>query len=347
MNNLTATYFKRILKFAFPAKTSRNTLFEKPSFFIKITNLNTRITGIGECTYIEGLSIDKPFLFEKKISEACSNINNNVSEFNYSDSFPGIQFGLETAFNELLNGGNFKVFNNDFHSGKSQIPINGLIWMNNFHEMEKQVIEKIEEGFDCIKIKTGAHDFNSEYAFLKKIRLILGKNIQLRLDANGAFHSSDALEKIKLLSDLDIHSIEQPIKPGQWDAMAELCFKSPVNIALDEELIGCEKQSEMLNHIKPAYIVLKPSLLGGFSDADNWIKLAENEGIKWWATSALESNIGLNAITQWVANKQISLHQGLGTGKIYTNNFDSPLKVENGKIYYCTNIDWNINNFSN
>jgi len=338
-----ASYCSHLLRFAFPAKTSRNTLYEKKSWFIKITDLSSGISGIGECSFIEGLSIDNPFLIENTVKEICQQINNGKKEFDLFSSFPAIAFGLETAFNDLKNGGKQQIFDSKFFKGEMSIPINGLVWMGNFEEMNKQIAQKINDGFDCIKIKIAAFEFEDEIRFLKKIRAEYGDDFQLRLDANGAYSPDNALEYLKKLSDLNVHSIEQPIKQGQWDKMAELCLKSPIPIALDEELIGCDSQKQMLKHIKPAFIVLKPSLLGGFDACDYWISLASDLGINWWATSALESNIGLNAIAQWVSCKTNLIHQGLGTGKIYTNNIDSPLTVENGNLYFSTMNEWNLN----
>jgi len=348
MNNVIASYYQNDFIFAFPAKTSRNTLFEKKSWFIKITDILTNYFGIGECSFIEGLSIDNPFLFEEKIKEVCEIFNHEgVFDQNTLQKFPAISFGFQTALLDFQNGGFKKIFDNDFFSGNLPVPINGLVWIDSLFNMKKQVREKLSEGFNCIKVKVGAHDFNEEYKFLKEIRKEFGNQFTLRLDANGAFSPVSALEKIKYLSELNIHSIEQPIKAGQWDEMSRLCELSPIDIALDEELIGVYTETEkvrLLNTIKPEYLILKPSLLGGFLACDNWVANAEKMGIKWWVTSALESNIGLNAIAQWIGGWKPSLEQGLGTGTIYINNIKSPLKVTRGCLIYDTNAHWEFFN---
>jgi L-alanine-DL-glutamate epimerase-like enolase superfamily enzyme len=213
--------------------------------------------------------------------------------------------------------------------------------------MKEQIAKKIEAGFSCIKMKIGAIYFQQEINLLKSIRnQFSSKDIELRVDANGAFHPTNALEKLKILSDLDLHSIEQPIKQGQIDAMATLCKKTPLPIALDEELIGVfsvTKKQELLQTINPQYIILKPSLVGGFSGSDEWINLAEKQNIGWWITSALESNVGLNAIAQYTYTKQSIMPQGLGTGSLFTNNFECPMQVNNGQLQYNNLKNWKFN----
>ena len=227
------------------------------------------------------------------------------------------------------------------------IAINGLIWMGDREFMKDQIKEKIAQGFRCLKMKIGAIDFESEIELLATIRKEFSiKDIELRVDANGAFIASEALEKLKVLSNYDLHSIEQPIKQGQYHEMASLCEQTPLPIALDEELIGVidvTKKEELLHIINPQYIILKPSLIGGFKGSSEWIDIANKSGIGWWVTSALESNIGLNAIAQWTATLKSSMPQGLGTGGLFTNNFESPLEVNNGGLYYKQNINWNFN----
>ncbi|MDG1046497.1 MAG: o-succinylbenzoate synthase, partial [Bacteroidia bacterium] len=115
------------------------------------------------------------------------------------------------------------------------------------------------------------------------------------------------------------------------------CAESPIDIALDEELIGLnvyEEANKMIKHIHPKYLILKPNLIGGLSISDEWIKWAHKHNLGWWATSALESNVGLNAIVQWVSTYQNPLHQGLGTGSLFSNNFPSRLKIERGQMRY-------------
>ncbi len=343
---LRVTWFKHILKFRQPAQTSRNTLLEKPGWLLAISDSSKKITGWGECSIIPGLSPDNPEKIEPKLDEIVNKIQKQQTlKINIDpDEFPAVRFGLETAIIDFQNGGIKKIFGNDFFHGTMKIPINGLVWMGDFDFMKKQVKDKLYAGFDCIKMKIGAFDFEDEYRFLKNIRKEFGAAIkELRLDANGAFTPDNALERLKRLSELGIHSIEQPILAGQWEAMAEICNNSPVPVALDEELIGLnnrDEQLQMLEMIRPDYIVLKPSLTGGLASSDNWIRMAEKIGIGWWATSALESNIGLNAIAQWVAQYRPALPQGLGTGSLYQNNFNSPLAVSDGCIRYNPSVKW-------
>ena len=259
--------------------------------------------------------------------------------------FPSIQIGLEMAFKSLESKDGFNLFPSQFIQNEAPISINGLIWMGDKAFMKQQIKDKLEAGFSCIKLKIGAIDFSSEIELLKSIRQEFSVNdIELRVDANGAFSPQEALEKLKRLSQFDLHSIEQPIKQGQWNDMAKLCESTPLPIALDEELIGVfseEKKKEMLSLINPQYIILKPTLVGGFRGSEQWIDLAEQQDVKWWVTSALESNIGLNAIAQWTYTLNSKLPQGLGTGSLFTNNFDSPLVVKNGTLQYNNNRDWN------
>ena len=258
-----------------------------------------------------------------------------------------VPFGFETAFLDLENGGKRIIYKNDFSLNQKTIPINGLVWMGDKEFMNKQIKEKLKTGFSCIKMKIGAIDFNAEVELLKSIRNeFSSKEIELRVDANGAFNPKNALEKLKRLSALEIHSIEQPIKQGQIEEMADLCAKTPLPIALDEELIGVftsEEKEKIITAINPQYIILKPSLIGGFAGSKEWIKLAEENKSGWWITSALESNIGLNAIAQFTYTLQNNLPQGLGTGGLFTNNFESPLEVKNGALQYNPILNWDFN----
>jgi len=282
----------------------------------------------------------------KKLTNVCGNINHFAYHLDELSAWPSIVFGLETALIDLKNGGNRIIFDTDFSRGKQGIPINGLIWMGNKSSMQKQIREKLEQGFRCIKMKIGAIDFDTELELLKSIRKEHSVDeITLRVDANGAFKPNEALEKLKRLAELDIHSIEQPIAANQWQEMARICELSPVPVALDEELIGiiCSDQKrKLIGQIKPAYLVLKPSLHGGFSGCDEWITMAESAGVKWWITSYLESNVGLNAIAQWTATKNITMEQGLGTGQLFTNNFDSPLTIQNDQLWCLKEKEWNL-----
>ena len=248
------------------------------------------------------------------------------------------------AFLSLESKTPFLLFESDFTTGKKSILINGLVWMGNEPYMKQQIEEKLVQGFKCIKLKIGAIDFQKELDLLHFIRQNFDEEtIEIRVDANGAFSSNEALNKIKQLTGYKLHSIEQPIQKNNTDSMAELCKNTTIDIALDEELIGVfslEEKEALLLKIKPQYIILKPSFVGGFRGAKEWILLAEKHKIGWWITSALESNIGLNAIAQFTYLQQNSMPQGLGTGALYTNNFESPLEVLDGKLWYNDTKNW-------
>jgi o-succinylbenzoate synthase len=343
---MKATCKKYILEFKRPSGTSRGVMTQKETWFI-ILEKDAR-TGIGECGILRGLSMDDVPGYEEKLKWTCQNIHlgKNVLWEALTD-YPSIQFGLEQAFLSLNSKDIFELFPSEFTKGTRVIPINGLVWMGDEAFMHQQIEQKLAEGFRCIKMKIGAIDFERELAILASIRKTYEQNqIELRVDANGAFSPSNAMEKLRLLAPYDIHSIEQPIKAGQTAAMKKLCSSSPIPIALDEELIWITKvtnKEELLLTINPQYIILKPSLIGGFKGSEEWIAIADRLNIKWWVTSALESNIGLNAIAQWTYTLQNKLPQGLGTGSLYTNNFQSPLSVENGHIGYAKNINWEEN----
>ena len=335
---------KHILKFKKPAGTSRGVLLEKPSWFLSCRS-NLGIAR-GEVSIIPDLSIDTENVIESKLQSLANySIPEIEQAIDHLDSYPAIQFGLEMLLKDYNAGGRQILFENSFPGGQG-IPINGLVWMGNFDDMYNQVRQKIEAGYKCIKIKIAAIDWDEELSLLKYIRSHFSvSDIQIRVDANGGFSMSEALDKLKQLSELEVHSIEQPIRQGQWQEMAELCSRSPLPIALDEELIGIFKPQEkrnLLQTIKPAFVILKPSLLGGFTRSEEWISIAEESGIDFWVTSALESNIGLNAIAQWTAGLKNNHYQGLGTGQLYTNNIPSPLFIENGFIYYGRN-GWDFN----
>lgn len=343
---MEANYKKYTLNFKRPSGTSRGVMTTKETYFIQI-EIDGKI-GIGECGILRGLSIDDRADYEDRLQQTCRHINNSLDEL-LRDlvEFPSIQFGLETAFRSLESDHKFDLFPSAFTQGEDAIPINGLVWMGSEDFMRTQIEEKIEAGFTCIKLKIGAIDFQTELGILKSIRKEFSiSDMELRVDANGAFSPDDALEKLKRLSEYELHSIEQPIKPKQIEAISKLCEVSPLPIALDEELIGIfskiEKQ-QLLEAIKPTYIILKPSLVGGFKGSEQWIKAAECLDINWWVTSALESNVGLNAIAQWTYTLKNNRPQGLGTGGLYTNNFSSPLTVKNGTLQYDLKKNWNFN----
>lgn len=341
---MKATYNKYILNFKIPGGTSRGILQTKETYFLRIED-NDKI-GIGECAVFKGLSVDDRPDFEEKLIWLCKYIELE-KEFLLSElmEFPSIQFGLEQALLSLKSNKIFELFPSKFTDGKDSILINGLVWMGDKKSMQKQIKEKLKNGFTTIKLKIGAIDFNAELDLLKSIRNEFNVNeIELRVDANGAFEFSEALEKLKILSEFKLHSIEQPIRSNQWQEMAELCSITPLPIALDEELIGVFSYSDkekLLQTIKPQFIILKPSLIGGFDGSKEWINIATNLGIDWWITSALESNIGLNAIAQFTYSLQTKIPQGLGTGGLFSNNIESPLKVKKGALYYSKNKDGN------
>ena len=344
---MTANFFKYTLNFKQASGTSRGILKTKDTWFIVIQDDDKK--GIGECGMFRGLSVDDRPNFEEKLGWVCQNIERGLSKLlDGLIEFPSIQFGLEMAFKSLNATNPFELLPSKFTNSEDSIGINGLIWMGSKAYMKSQIEEKIANGFSCIKMKIGAIDFSSEIELLKSIRQeFSAKDIELRVDANGAFSPKNALEKLKRLSEFDLHSIEQPIKQGQLEEMALLCEKTSLPIALDEELIGIFKpgaKRSTLEQIKPQYIILKPTLIGGFKGSQEWIDAARNQDIGWWITSALESNIGLNAISQFTYILNNPMPQGLGTGGLFTNNFDSPLQVKNGKLHYNSNLNWSLQN---
>lgn len=343
---MKATYKKHILNFKVPSGTSRGILKTKETWFVIIENHGKQ--GIGECGILRGLSADDRPDYEAQLQYTCNNIEKGLDVlYAENEAFPSIQIGLEMAFKSLEAKDPFILFPSNFTKGNDSIPINGLIWMGDKSFMNQQIKQKIADGFDCIKLKIGAIDFQTELDILKGIRQNFSESdIEIRVDANGAFSIDSALEKLKRLSDYKLHSIEQPIKPSQWEDMAKLCEKTPLAIALDEELIGVfneENKQELLSTINPQYIILKPSFIGGFKGSDTWISLAEKQNIGWWITSALESNVGLNGIAQYTYLKGVTMPQGLGTGSLFTNNISSPLTVKNGTLQYNTNLNWDFN----
>jgi o-succinylbenzoate synthase len=342
---IKASFKKYILQFKQASGTSRGILNTKITYFLHLGDANN--WGIGECGLFKGLSADDVPNYEEKLNWVCQNINlGQVALLLKLKAFPSIQFGLEQAFLSLSQQDKFELFPSNFTKGHDGIAINGLIWMGSKEFMFQQIKEKLITGFTTIKLKIGAIDFQSELDLLKFIRSeFSSKDISLRVDANGAFKPKEALEKLKRLSDFELHSIEQPIKANQWVAMANLCSKTPLPIALDEELIGVfedTKKEQLLQKIKPQYIILKPSLIGGFKGSKKWIALAEKQNIGWWVTSALESNIGLNAIAQFTHTLHTNLPQGLGTGGLFTNNITAPLELKKGALFYNNNTKWDL-----
>ncbi|MBT8262515.1 MAG: o-succinylbenzoate synthase [Bacteroidia bacterium] len=343
---MTATFQKHILHFKRASGTSRGVLTTKDTWFL-ILKEDNRI-GIGECGMFKGLSADDRPDFEEKLRWVCENISLGEQQlYAETNEFPAIRIGLETAFRSIKANDPFQLFPSEFSKGAQSIPINGLIWMGDESFMKDQISEKLKAGFSCIKMKIGAIDFETELAVLDGIRKEYeSSEVELRVDANGAFKPFEALEKLKRLSEYQLHSIEQPIKAGQPHEMARLCEETPLPIALDEELIGVansEEKRKLLHTVHPQYIILKPTLVGGFRSSDEWISIAEETGAGWWITSALESNVGLNAISQYTFVKNSKLPQGLGTGSLFTNNIPSPLEVKNGTLRYRPEISWKLN----
>lgn len=330
-------YAPYILKFRFPAGTSRGILTEKPTFFIKVFDENDpNKFGIGECSVFPGLSPEADGNYGYKLIELLANMALGVETDLSRHS--SIHFGLEQAFRDFAGGCRHVYFPSEFTQGHESIEINGLVWMGDFDEMIERIDEKVGQGFHCIKIKIGAIDWSKEVEMIEYIRRKYSDtSLQIRVDANGGFSMDNALPRLKKLADLGVHSIEQPIPAGFPDLMAFLCQVSPLKIALDESLIGIygkQNKESLLDDILPAYVILKPSLCGGFSGAEEWIRLSEERGIGWWVTSALESNIGLNALAQWTATLHTSIPQGLGTGALYNNNFECPLCLESDRLSY-------------
>jgi o-succinylbenzoate synthase len=336
---LEASFEKHQLQFITPAKTSRETFTLKDTYLLNVRYHDTELTGIGECSPLWTLSIDPKDEYIAQLQFVCDNINNWKSLLNNSlPNFPSIQFGLETALLDLTNGGKGIIYPSKFTEGNDSIQINGLIWMNDFANMSSQIENKIEQGFKCVKLKIGAMNWENELTLLNSIRKRFSENdIEIRVDANGAFSSEEALTKLDKLAKLKIHSIEQPIMAGQVDHMKSLCLNTPIPIALDEELIGIKdktKKDELLTEINPQFIILKPSLIGGIKGSNEWIDAAKKTKTDWWITSALEGNYALNSIAQFVYRTRNKLPQGLGTGQLYNNNFESRLSLNKDQLKF-------------
>jgi O-succinylbenzoate synthase len=369
---LKASFLQRTFEFGFAARTSRGAMRNRNSWFIKIwEEKNPEVFGIGEYGPLPGLSPEDSLGPEQVIAKSIEKINNgkltlsegtgksgNLQQVytwlagHFGEDFlrghPAITFALETAVHDLGRGGTRLIFDNTFVKGQS-IPINGLVWMGGLDFMLQQIEIKIRDGFRCIKLKVGGLDFEKECDILQYIRRkYFRDNIVIRLDANGGFKPEEVHYRLNAFSRFDIHSIEQPLRTGS-DELPQLCKSSPIPIALDEELIGIshlKAKEELLDRIRPTYLILKPTLHGGFFSCAEWITLAEERKIGWWITSALESNLGLNAISQFTANYPIQLPQGLGTGAIYKDNIPSPLEVNKGYLGYNSAENWDLSFFS-
>ena len=343
---MKASYHKYILNFKKPSGTSRGVLTQKETWFLVLEDNGKK--GIGECGILRGLSCDDRPDYEEKLRWTCENIHLGKDQlWEELIEFPSIQFGVEMAFKSLESENPFLLFPSKFTSGEEAIVINGLVWMGDEVAMKQQISDKISDGFHCIKLKIGAIDFDKEMDLLRFIRANFDeKTIEIRVDANGAFSENDALVKLNQLAGFKLHSVEQPIQKNHTDTMSVLCKSTPIPICLDEELIGVftkEEKTALLEKIKPQYIILKPSFVGGFRGTLEWIAIAGKLNIGWWITSALESNVGLNAIAQFTFLQNNLMPQGLGTGGLYTNNFDCPLEVLNGQLWYQKGKDWQFN----
>lgn len=330
-------YAPYILKFRQPAGTSRGVLTEKPTFYIKVFDEKDPTNfGIGECSVFPGLSPEADGNYGYKLIELLANMA--LDKDTDLSRHSSILFGLEQALRDFAGGCRHIYFPSGFTHGEGSIEINGLIWMGDFDKMIERIDEKVAAGFHCIKLKIGAIDWKNEVGMIEYIRRKYSDStLQIRVDANGAFSMDNALPRLKRLADLGVHSIEQPIPAGMPELMAFLCQVSPLRIALDESLIGIygkENKENLLDVVKPAFVILKPSLCGGFSGAEEWIRLSEERGIGWWVTSALESNVGLNALAQWTATLDTTIPQGLGTGGLFTNNFECPLSLDSDRLHY-------------
>lgn len=339
-----------LLHFKEPAGTSRGILTEKPTFLIKVYDeKDPSLFGIGEAAVFPGLSPEADGNYIWKLTELLANIA--IGKSTDLTRYSSIQFGLEQAIFDFSNGANGLYFPSSFTEGEKSIEINGLVWMGEFDLMMHRLEKKIHDGFKCIKLKIGAISWDNELEMIHTIRKRFNeKELTIRVDANGGFSYSDCMEKLCRLADLGVHSIEQPIKAGHPDEMAHLCHQSPVPIALDEELIGkdtIEERIDTIEKIMPQFIILKPALCGGFSGSMEWIKEAEKRGIGWWITSALESNVGLNAIAQFTANIQAYGPQGLGTGNLFTNNFETPVSLDKDRLYFNPSKPFDHSQFDN
>jgi O-succinylbenzoate synthase len=345
-----ATAHPIVFRFAFEAGTSRGVLKEKTSWFIRLEREG--VTGWGECSPIAGLSPEPLEIIEDKITTVLEEWEKNPAAIldplsRWTEElykWPALRFALETAWLDYINGGQHKLYDNSFFKGERSIPINGLVWMNTIDQMQQQIEEKLTQGYRCIKLKIGYYDFKEEYQLVKKLReRFVPDRLMIRVDANGAYTKENVFHVLHALAGLSVHSIEQPVAPGQRMLMADVCKNSPLPVALDEELIGYTSREEMddlLRELKPSFLVLKPSLHGGIMGCRQWIESANSNNTDWWMTSYLESSIGLNAIAQFTCEYSTSLFHGLGTGQIYTQKIASPLRVQAGLLTYDHQMSW-------
>lgn len=341
-------YAPYVLDFKSPAGTSRGIMKKKLTCILRIFDeQDPSRFGIGEAAVFDGLSPEAGRGYELKLMELVANVAlGRATDLSRHSS---IQFGLEQAIRDFTGGCHGIYYPSDFTSGTGEIEINGLVWMGSFEEMVMRLHQKIEEGYHCVKFKIGAIDWDKELRMIKIVREEFGpEQLMVRVDANGGFTPENALPRMQELYELGVHSIEQPIPPGNPAAMARICRESPLPVALDEELIGCgtyEEREHTAASIHPAFLILKPALCGGFSGAEDWIRIASDMGIGWWVTSALESNVGLNAIAQWTASMGVKGPQGLGTGELFLNNFTTPLTRHNAYLHYSQSIPMDYRQF--
>ncbi|MFC6999784.1 o-succinylbenzoate synthase [Rufibacter roseus] len=351
------TPFSRQLEFTFNARTSRGAMQTHQAHYLRLHHTKEpQKQGWGECSPLPGLSPDFSPAFTQKLQQLCGYFNSlqieeieddrKGSYWQYLIEWPSICFAWETAWVDYFRGAKRMLYDNPFSRSEQGIKINGLIWMGDAAFMREQIEQKLKQGFSCLKLKIGGLNFEQELNILEEVRKIAGpEELEVRLDANGAFTPEDALKKLEQLARFSIHSLEQPVKPGQQDIMQQICEESPIPIALDEELIGVvnhEDKWKLLRTLQPAYIILKPTLLGGLISTREWIQVADTLQTKWWLTSALESNIGLNAIAQFSQDFDNPLPQGLGTGQLYRNNLKSPLEVRGQELWYNADQEWEL-----
>lgn len=345
---LRARWIERTLQPRFELGTSKGPITARTVWYvIAWDSARPEVQGIGEAALFPGHSKEFPADVKVKLIELCERTDNWGQRLTADlVDVPSVRFAVEQCQCDLEAGGTKTLFPSDFTIGRKAIPINGLVWMGDKATMKQRIREQIDGGYTTVKMKIGAIGIEEELGLLKSVRDEFGpRDITLRVDANGAFSAQQAAEVLKRLADLDVHSIEQPIAPGLYEILAELCASTPIPIALDEDLIGLntrDAREDLLDNVKPQYIVIKPSLVGGWVATHEWIELAEARNIGWWITSALESSIGLNAIAQYTATLDVQIAQGLGTGKVYANNIPSPLLAERGVLKYRPEEEWDL-----
>lgn len=349
---IAARWIERTLQPRFELGTSKGPINARTVWYLLAWETDRPdVVGIGEAALFPGHSKEFPADVKTKLIELCADTSDWQRRLTTDlVDVPSVRFAVEQCLRDLDVSGTKQLFPSAFTLGQRSIPINGLVWMGDKATMKQRIREQIEKGFTTVKMKIGAIGIDDELELLRSVRAEFDANtITLRVDANGAFNARQAPDILKRLADLEVHSIEQPIAPGLYEIMAELCERSPVPIALDEDLIGLNTRDakvDLLDNVKPPYIVIKPSLVGGWAATQEWIDLAKARNINWWITSALESSIGLNAIAQYTATLNVQLPQGLGTGGVYTNNIPSPLLAERGALHFRPEVGWDLSSLS-